>query len=367
MWCLNRSTMMTCVLYLVKLRYILATRLSNETEDGVHRIHYWQSIADDYSRGKIILGNGASIAISENFLYDSLFSSSLDRELISPDIQQLFSYFDTRDFELILRLVWHASKVNSSLGISDDRTYQAYINVRDYLIQSVRDVHPSHAYASEGLLRIYDFLSHFDIVLSLNYDLIVYWAITFGLRNRRRHALKDCFVNNFFQSDWRRFQSRFGNQSGSTLVFYPHGNLALFRDVIDREFKHPPIEWGPGLLDSILDFWESGEVIPLFVCEGTKEQKVASIQSSYYLSTVYREVLTYPNECLVIYGWGIGEQDEHILMQLRDSGVRRVAISVRNSSQGYCDHARSVIRRFLGYHVEVYFFEADSPGCWVHR
>lgn len=331
-----------------------------------HLINDWQSIAGGFSRGKIILGNGASIAVSESFLYSSLFSNSLDHELISSDIHRLFSYFDTRDFELVLRLVWHASKVNSSLGISDDRTHRAYLNVRDCLIQAVRDVHPSHFSISDKLICIYDFLSNFDIVLSLNYDLIVYWAITCGLRNGRRHALKDCFIHDVFQSDWRRFQHSFGYQSGSTLVFYPHGNLSLFRDVLDREFKHPQVGWGTNLLNSILETWESGSVIPLFVCEGTKEQKIAAIQSSYYLSTVYREVLTFFNMNLVIYGWGIGEQDEHILMQLENTGIRRVAVSVLNGDQEYCNRAYAVIRRRLGYDVDVIFFDANSRGCWIH-
>ncbi|WP_161935562.1 replication protein RepA [Burkholderia pseudomallei] len=41
--------------------------------------------------------------------------------------------------------------------------------------------------------------------------------------------------------------------------------------------------------------------------KATAEQKVASIRSSYYLSTVYREVLPSERESLVIYGWGFGE------------------------------------------------------------
>lgn len=39
--------------------------------------------------------------------------------------------------------------------------------------------------------------------------------------------------------------------------------------------------------------------------ESTWQQKIASIQDSYYLSTVYREVLASTRQSLAIYGSGL--------------------------------------------------------------
>lgn len=53
-------------------------------------------------------------------------------------------------------------------------------------------------------------------------------------------------------------------------------------------------------------------------------------------------------------------------MQLENTGIRRVAVSVLNGDQEYCNRAYAVIRRRLGYDVDVIFFDANSRGCWIH-
>ena len=153
-----------------------------------------------------------------------------------------------------------------------------------------------------------------------------------------------------------------GNQS-VTLVFYPHGSLALARDKVEQEWK---IYGGDSrLLDAFLSRWESEDVVPLFVSEGTWKQKVSAIRNSYYLSTVFREVLTSDQTTLVIYGWGFGEQDLHILDQIKRSGIKHVAVSVYEKSQSACNHAAQVIAQKLGADVEVEFFDSASEGCWI--
>ncbi|WP_426701630.1 DUF4917 family protein [Rhodanobacter sp. Col0626] len=95
------------------------------------------------------------------------------------------------------------------------------------------------------------------------------------------------------------------------------------------------------------------------------QQKVSSIQNSYYLSTVYREVLTSPRHALVLYGWGLGEHDRHLLKRMRGTGIQRVAVSVFRGDQVYCDYAYQVIQDDLGS-IHVDFFDSESPGCWIH-
>ncbi|MCQ9136860.1 DUF4917 family protein, partial [Streptomyces hilarionis] len=91
-------------------------------------------------------------------------------------VQRLFDFFETSDFELVLRLVWQASNVNRSLEIPDERTHQAYVRVRDSLIQAVRSVHPEYEQVTQHLPNMYQYLKGFDTVLSLNYDLLIYWT-----------------------------------------------------------------------------------------------------------------------------------------------------------------------------------------------
>jgi hypothetical protein len=59
--------------------------------------------------------------------------------------------------------------------------------------------------ASRFYPPIGEFLRRFSTVVSLNYDLIVYWAILVS-NNKLGTWFKDCFVNGQFDHDWERFR-----------------------------------------------------------------------------------------------------------------------------------------------------------------
>lgn len=326
-------------------------------------IHDWNDIADGFERGTVVIGNGASIAVDPGFRYQSLLDEARRRGLFTAEIEDLFRSFDTADFELVLRLVWHATKVNSSLGIPDGLTDRVYQDIRRALIETVREIHPQHFEVIERLPSMYRFLKQFSTVLSLNYDLLVYWTMTHGLNIQDGHTFKDCFLSNGqFDDDWPRFRELYRERS-NTLVFYPHGSLALCRDILENERKVH--DGGTGLLDAIQERWNSERYVPLFVSEGTAVQKHSSIQNSYYLSTIYREVIPSLLGSLTIFGWGMGDQDIHLLQRLGRAQVNRVACSVHGSNQRYCAEADRAIRDQLG-EIEIVFFDSTSAG-WAER
>ena len=327
-------------------------------------IRPWEEISRSYGC-TILLGNGASIAVSPSFSYGSLLRHAVEQRFLPDDAQRLFQFFQTNDFELVLRIVWQASNVNRSLQIPDHRTHAAYVSLRDCLIQTVRNIHPEYDQVSAHLPSIYQFLKRFSTVISLNYDLVVYWVMTYGLEIEDQHAFKDCFIGGgVFSDDWQRFRQPIGRERSTTLVFHAHGSLVLCRNLVEQELKIHNRD--AGLLEAILQLWQSESVVPLFVSEGTWQQKVTSIQNSYYLSTVYREVLKSPRNTLVVYGWGFAEQDLHLLQRMSGTGINRVAVSVFRGDQAYCNRVFQTIRDTLGWHVEVEFFDSESPGCWIH-
>jgi hypothetical protein len=326
-------------------------------------IKQWASIAEKYKH-TVILGNGASVAVSDTFSYKSLLEHAVAKELISGDVEKIFEFFKTRDFELILRTVWQATNINNALDIKDERTREAYLNVRDALIRAVRDIHPEQDVVSPHFAAIYQFLKQFDTVISLNYDLILYWTMMYGFDVKDGHTFKDCFLNGEFAEDWEELREPIRGGKSVTLVFYPHGSLILRRNKLEQEQK---IQGGDvRLLDAILEAWQNETVVPLFVSEGTVEQKVQSIRSSYYLSTVYREVLTAERPTLAIYGWGFGEQDTHILERMKSCGISSVAVSVYQNRQADCNRVAQVVAETLGAGVEVEFFDSGSAGCWIN-
>ncbi len=327
-------------------------------------IYQWSEIGPVLQpQSSILLGNGASIAVDQRFHYRSLLEYAQQYGLLSADVQRLFQFFGTDDFELILRIVWQATNVNSSLQIPDNRTRVAYLNVREALIRAVRAIHAEHDEVAAHIPPIYEFLKPFETVLSLNYDLIIYWAMMYGSDVPDRHSFKDCFIHGTFQDNWFDFREPIYGDTSTTLVFYPHGSLILARNKVEEELKLTRHDQDD-LLESVLHAWETEQVVPLFVSEGTSEQKVNSIHGSYYLSRVHREVLQTIRNDLVIYGFGFWEHDRHILERLGASMIQRLFISVYEYDQAYCNRVHQVVREYFRPGVKIYFFDSNSPGCW---
>ena len=327
------------------------------------KVHDWQDISKEFS-DSILLGNGASISIDKSFTYDSLRKYATDNSLLGDSITTLFDFFKTSDFELILRLVWHATKVNEALGVTDSKTENAYQHVRDCLINTVQRIHPEHSKVKDQFLAITDFLSSFKTILSLNYDLTLYWVMMYAKDLDNNHMFKDCMINGEFKSDWQELRKSVNHRFKNTsLVFYPHGSLVLARNITEQEVKLVSHE-DNDLLESILKHWRSSNYIPLFVSEGTSEQKVKAIKNSHYLSIVYREVIPSLGDNLTIFGWGFGEEDTHILKKLKDSGVKKIAVSVYQNDQLYCRRISEMIHTHIRNNIKVVFFDSESNDCW---
>ena len=332
----------------------------------------WSDIAEKYNRSTILLGNGSSIAVDSCFQYQSLLEIA-KQEFSQDNIDHLFECFDTKDFELILRLIWWGRKI---IDITKEKDHKCihysrmewiYEDIKNGLIKAVRKIHPN--YSSIGidkLENISNFLKNFDTVVSLNYDLIVYWASLIQKDKMDSHySFKDCFIQSQFKDSWKELRNPIRGAKFCTLIFYPHGNLILYKDLLSSEFKASSSE-SSDLLDTLLEEWKNGDKSPLFVSEGTAEQKIKSIKDSYYLSIVYREVLTEQKQSLVVYGWGFGEQDIYILKQMKNCGIRNIAVSVYNKDMEYCFHVSGIIKKELGSSIDIDFFHSDSEGCWIY-
>jgi hypothetical protein len=333
------------------------------------RIYTWEDIEERFNK-TVILGNGASIAIDRRFRYDSLLTTARELSLISEGAERLFEQFDTEDFELVLSLLWQAYKVNEALGIEPGKINQVYEEVRSALIEAVRRNHARHEEVSLYLVNIYKYLKRFDKVISLNYDLLVYWAMLAG-NDELGSWFKDCFINGEFESSWKEYLVKPHGAEGATLVFYPHGNLALATTIVggDKKVIRQSIE--ELLLDRIVTEWESGESVPLFVSEGESKQKEVAIKRNGYLNDVFHNVLRDLGDRVVIYGWSLSENDEHILRQIARSQIEEIAISIYRGSRtddDLQDRAGEVLERLYGFFPEanIYIFYSESEGCWIY-
>lgn len=332
-------------------------------------IKEWNEIKDSFLKGGLLLGNGASIAISNSFNYTHLKNHSKENGYLDESVDSLFSSFKTSDFEFILRIVWHAYSVNKALNVQDKKTENSYLSIRDALIKSVRDIHCKYEDIQSKFKNMYIFSKEFSTICSLNYDLILYWLAMYGNEKEKDgHVFKDCFNNKEFDSNIEKFREPIKDRGENkcTLFFYPHGNLVFLRNIHGEEIKIKNKD-NINLLETILDEWRKNERIPLFVSEGTGHKKLESIQSSFYLNTIYNNVLPKMGESLVIYGWGMKEEDNHIINKICSGNIKKFAVSVfiNGNEQEYCNDVKNVINKY-SQNPEILFFNSVSKGCWIN-
>lgn len=336
------------------------------------KIYQWLEIADKF-RKTIIIGNGASIAIDKCFSYRSLYNEATKSLLLSRETQQLFTTFDTQDFEFVLRMIWNAHQVNVAFNINNNAIVNVYTQIRDSLIQTVQRVHVSYTHANRHLSAIAGFLKRFDKVVSLNYDLLIYWAMLYGNSQLGAPWFKDCFVrqDRTFEEDFKFLSKPHKNATGATLVFYPHGNLILGANLYGQETKIVSDE-NTDLLETIVKRWTLEDCTPLFVSEGTSHQKYLAVQRHPYLHFIYNNVLQElgDGEPIAVYGWSMSDQDMHLLSALGKNRPKYLAMSVYLGSKDwpkFCENIKKKISSIYGFkNTIIYFFDSASPECWLN-
>lgn len=100
----------------------------------MEKVKQWEEIKDDFKAGSLLLGNGASMAVSTKFGYESLYKKAADLGHLTEPVQAVFESFDVEDFELVLRRLWQAKLVNKALNIEHGKVALSYQQVRTALI-----------------------------------------------------------------------------------------------------------------------------------------------------------------------------------------------------------------------------------------
>ncbi len=332
------------------------------------KLYDWAKIKKRF-RSNLLLGNGASIAIDSRLSYRSLYDRVCESGKLNDEILGMFRYYETTNFEFILKLLLEASQVNEVLNINEEKTKEYYYELREALISTIRDIHPTYPNVQHLLIPIAGFLANFTTVLSLNYDLLVYWAMLVGNEEEKCQWFKDCFVRGEFEKDFDFLYKPLPPATGSTIIFYPHGSIFLATDIYGDETKLSR-SLKDCLLETILSKWKEKDYIPLFVSEGTTTEKFRAITRSSYLNSVYDSVLAEIEGSLVIYGWSASEQDEHIFNAIDHEGITDIAVSVHTENpswESYCDMIEDRIART--HHLResnLYFFDSKCEGCWIH-
>lgn len=320
----------------------------------------------------VLLGNGFSRALFDKvFNYTALFERA--KTSLSPTAAAAFKALDTTNFEEVMRGLKHASELVHIYAAAKPDVAAAMREdldaIRDLLAATIAESHPdrpgsisSQQYASCKL-----FLSRFSCIYTCNYDLLVYWTV---MQSEIRPPVKhdDGF--------------RTGDDAGAPYVVwevqntddqnihYLHGALHIY-DAGHELQKYTWINTQVPLIEQIREALKD-EKYPLFVSEGTWQEKLDRIQHSNYLGRAYRSFAKIGGS-LFIYGLSLAPNDEHVLTLLEDSKVKDVFVGVFGDpdaawNKPMIERAKQMgSKRPNNRPLTVHFFDAASAQVWDRK
>lgn len=287
----------------------------------------WDDVRGLKNWSGIFIGNGASVAVWQNFNYGSLFNQAKnlndeDKRLSNEDLL-LFEEQDTHNFEQVLGDLATARNVCRILGKPHDEIDARYRSIQVALFEAVKSIHVSwEECESAGVLtKLGTYFKSMKWVFSTNYDLLLYWSLMHVNANPLDFFFGEGLTFDAAETDVYSREDR-------TQVFYLHGSVHIFKDRYGQTSKIASSRdsVGRSLLD-ILQQFQNRERIPLFVAEGNWKEKMATIRGSSYLTFCRQKFGTYRGP-LVVFGNSLSQQDSHLLTVLQKKRERSIAFGV---------------------------------------
>jgi hypothetical protein len=319
----------------------------------------------DGAKPSMLLGNGFSIAASDNFAYGRLLDEAdFGGRRQSTRVREVFDSLNSADFEMVVRRLQETAE---TLKLYPGKLRPTRLllradaeRVRDGLTEAISEIHP----ANKGEIgdiemgRTSDFLEQFGEVFTLNYDLLLYWAMgSNGFRS---------FDDGFRRSaDGDLEHLRPENQT----VHFLHGALHLWEEA---DLGGEPItykkEWtrGSTLIEALRAALDRGRY-PLVVMEGTARQKQTAIDASPYLRGCLRSLRDLGGS-LFTHGWAMSDNDDHIVQAIEKSGVKRLYVGLigqrrEGSNPSLVAKAEGLVAK-SGDRIGVKFWDARTAGLW---
>jgi len=318
-----------------------------EHTDFDAELAHWNELQTTTPCTGLLLGNGASQAVWKNFSYFSLFdlAQTTRNKPLSPTELALFKAMETNNFEPVLSALKTSIRVNAALTISSSSPRNRYFAIKEALIHGVRSVHiPWRLVEQKTLQAISQALGAYSTVYSTNYDLLAYWAAMHG---------QGQFDDLFGEDATFRLHD---THASATRLLYLHGGMHLVKNFDGSARKLLSSE--SSLLGSFAV--NALDDVPLFVCEGSSEEKLKVIRGSDYLSFCNTQLARHEG-ALCIFGHALGKQDRHIVDAVREAKPASIAISILPRSESFIQHQKrhySALFEDLG--VELKFFDAKT-------
>jgi hypothetical protein len=318
----------------------------------------------------VLLGNGFSRAYRDDiFSYDALFNRA-NFSGASPTVRDVFQALQTRDFEIVIKALRQAAQLWPVYSPADSnviRQLESDANaLRDLLAKTIAGSHPDRPsdIPDEKYAACRTFLSQFKNIYTVNYDLLLYWAL---MHEEIPPAIR-C-DDGFRQPEDGpvEYVTWDVQNTGLQCVFYLHGALHIF----DAGHELQKFTWsntGVALIDQIRQALDTNR-FPLFVAEGSADSKLDRIQHSGFLNRAFRSFGEIRGS-LLVFGLSFGDSDEHILRLLDKGKQGQIFVSLYgdpNSESNARILRRSELiptRRSKKYPVTISYFQAESAEVW---
>jgi len=328
------------------------------------------------SKRHLLLGNGFSISLKPDiFSYGALFDSADFSS--KPHIKTIFEKLKTQDFEVVIKHLLAAATVLDAYGRTDPKLAQDIRDdaaaIKDALVTAIAKRHPDrpHDVKPEQYAACRKFLSRFDHMFTLNYDVLLYWTImqsdvdqlTFRHDDGFRHPEDDA------GAPWVSWQ-----QGNAATVSYLHGALHLF-DAGSEITKYTWSKTDKPIVEQIRASLDD-ERYPLFVAEGTSATKLERIMHNAYLHKTLRsfESCQTATAAIVIFGHSLAENDRHVLRCIAKGNSPYLLVSlygdpsseankkIINAAEALVQERGPAAGRRKA--LEVRFYDAASVKLW---
>ena len=323
----------------------------------------------------LLLGNGFSRACRNDlFAYDALFDRARDN--LSPTAMAAFKALQTTDFEVVMRALRQAAALARAHGQEYDTLVKHFNtdanSVRELLAEVIASNHPERmdGIPDEQFRNCRSFLAKFNRIYTLNYDLLLYWALMRTDIDSLRLKCDDGF--RFPDDGPEDYVVWDFNDHGSQNVFYLHGALHLF-DAGAEVQKYTWSNTGIALVDQVRAALELDRY-PIYVAEGTSQSKLERVMHSSYLLRGYRS-LSEIGGSLFVFGHSLHANDEHVLKCIADNKVTRLYVSIFGDpssagNQHVISRAQSLPARRERSSprpnpLDVIFYDASSANIWA--
>ena len=296
-------------------------------------VRSFAEVTSELKKPKLLLGNGFSRACRDDiFSYNSLFERA-DFSALPGPAKASFAALKTTDFEVVMDALRKASalvNVNDPARSGLAQQFDAQADgLREVLVAAIAQNHPAKPanIAEEEYARCRKFLSGFSDIYTLNYDLLLYWTL---MQDEIPPAVK---CDDGFRRPQEGVQPwvTWDSTAYPQCIHYLHGALHIYNAGPEVQ-KYTWCHTGLPLTEQVNEAIKDGK-FPIFVAEGTAEQKATRINRSNFLGRSFRSFQSIGSP-LVCFGCSLADSDRHIVRAIARGKVKELAISVYGGSPG---------------------------------